>query len=432
MTVKLVIHRGAHAIGGTCVEIKADSGRLILDLGMPLMANGGGELPADELAEPSVANGILPAVKGLFDSGSARPDAVVLSHAHPDHYGLLRYVIDPSIIWISRESRAIIENANLFLPDRMRFPGVSDCRLFEHGQPFSVGAFVITPFLIDHSAFGASTLLIEVEGKRILYSGDLRAHGRKQGLFRALPSKLGSIDCMLLEGTTLGGGHDHGFKNESEVEKAMTTLFKPPAAAFVMASGGNIDRLVSIYRASKKSGKTLVVDLYQYCLLNSLKVFSDRLPPHERDHLRVFYPAHQAASLDESGHADVMTRQAFPRWIKRDEIVARAEEMVIRLSYGEMHRLARKIQGKTPPVFVWSMWTGYLEQNKAMSRLPGLYGQKWKVIHVSGHARKHDLQWLTKAICPKMLVPIHTLRGEDYENLFENVRRVDDKEEVEL
>jgi transposase InsO family protein len=50
------------------------------------------------------------------------------------------------------------------------------------GTPFRLGKFEITPFLTDHSAFDAYMLLVEAGGRRILYSGDFRIHGRKSAL----------------------------------------------------------------------------------------------------------------------------------------------------------------------------------------------------------------------------------------------------------
>ena len=62
-------------------------------------------------------------------------------------------------------------------------------------------------------------LLIEVHGKRILYSGDFRTHGRKSALTRRLmaapPEKL---DVLLMEGTNLGS--DKSCTTESNLEDA--------------------------------------------------------------------------------------------------------------------------------------------------------------------------------------------------------------------
>lgn len=64
--------------------------------------------------------------------------------------------------------------------------------------------FIITPYLVDHSAYDAFAIQIEADGKKLFYSGDFRGHGRKRKLLDNLvthpPEK---IDTLLMEGTTL-------------------------------------------------------------------------------------------------------------------------------------------------------------------------------------------------------------------------------------
>jgi hypothetical protein len=49
----------------------------------------------------------------------------------------------------------------------------------EHGKSIQLGPFTILPRLVDHSGFDAYAMTVETGGKRLFYSGDLRAHGRK-------------------------------------------------------------------------------------------------------------------------------------------------------------------------------------------------------------------------------------------------------------
>jgi hypothetical protein len=51
-----------------------------------------------------------------------------------------------------------------------------------HRESFALGPFTITPFLNDHSAFDTYSLLIEADGRRLFYSADLQAHGRRAGI----------------------------------------------------------------------------------------------------------------------------------------------------------------------------------------------------------------------------------------------------------
>src|SRR3989339_541338 len=86
--------------------------------------------------------------------------------------------------------------------------------------------FNITPFLVDHSAFDAFAFLIEAEGKRLFYSGDFRAHGRKAILFKQIIERPPqNIDCLLMEGSALGR-EDAQYKTEEEVEKRFEEILR--------------------------------------------------------------------------------------------------------------------------------------------------------------------------------------------------------------
>jgi Transposase IS66 family len=72
-------------------------------------------------------------------------------------------------------------------------------------KTIQLGPFAITPFLVDHSAYDAYALLIEAHGRRLFYSGDIRAHGRKAALFERLVAKPPRpVHAMLMEGSSLG------------------------------------------------------------------------------------------------------------------------------------------------------------------------------------------------------------------------------------
>lgn len=77
--------------------------------------------------------------------------------------------------------------------------------------------------------------------------------------------------------------------------------------------------------------------------------------------------------------------------------------------------------------FIYSMWSGYLSRDPKFNEFHETYQIPLKEIHTSGHAYLDDLKGLAQALNPKVLIPVHTLSGDDFKNHFDNVVRIDDE-----
>jgi hypothetical protein len=132
-------------------------------------------------------------------------------------------------------------------------------------ESFAIGPFTVTPFLGDHSAFDAYSVLIEANGSRLFYSGDPRAHCGRARLFGQLVREPpGDVAVLLIEGTRLGRSPAQGEAlNEGDLERGCVDLFRrTDRIVLVIFSMQNIDRLVSLYRASLQADRDFVLDLY--------------------------------------------------------------------------------------------------------------------------------------------------------------------------
>lgn len=431
--MRLTIHRGAKEIGGSCVEVCSKSTRVIIDLGMPLTNERriGSEraLFTSDGIPGLVKTGLLPTINGLYSHESKDIDAVLLSHAHQDHYGLL-YFINPEIpVFLSRGTKTLVDASEVFLPSKVKLKNTVE---FEMWHPFTIGDLTFTPYLMDHSGFDASAFLIEGHGKRVFYSGDFRGHGRKQILFHNLkhhPVK--EIDYLLLEGSMLGRGIG-AFSDEESIEQGMVAAFrKKKRAAFVFCSSQNIDRLVSIFRAAKRTKQTLVIDLYTAYILDRLQAISKHIPHFTWPNIKVFYFFNHKKLLLENGHSDFVEKCQKHRIYKEEFIRNQANMVMIAKSNSAFRNLLRQMGDLNEVLGVYSMWEGYLEKNDFREPLK-TQGMAFETIHTSGHAPESALQELVTAFEPKCVIPIHTFQPQRFPSLFPVVRLVADGEEIML
>jgi ribonuclease J len=182
--MQVCIHRGAKEIGGSCVELISKGKRLIIDLGLPLDADRSDKK-------------YLPDISGL-DGNDDSLLAILISHPHLDHFGLLAHISNKIPVIMGEDARRILTQAAPFLPGNWPIP--TNGLNLESETPIELGPFKIIPYLMDHSGYDAYSLMIEADGKRLFYSGDFRMHGRKAKLTEKLianPPK--NIDVLLLE-----------------------------------------------------------------------------------------------------------------------------------------------------------------------------------------------------------------------------------------
>jgi ribonuclease J len=292
----------------------------------------------------------------------------------------------------------------------------------------NVGPFRITPHLVDHSAYDAYALLIEAAGRRLFYSGDIRAHGRKGALFdRLVNHPPQAVDTMLMEGSSLGRlDEDARFPAESEIEARLVERFTPPGFVAISASAQNIDRMVSIYRACKRTGRTLLLDIYAMEILRATG--NANLPAPGWPNLSVYVPEYQRRQIKRTGRFDLLEPYKKARIYR--EHIAEIGDKAVMLFRPAMMRDVKAANLWPKSRAIWSQWDGYLKDGagaKLKSDLAEL-GVPLEVIHTSGHASIGDLKKLASAISANRLIPVHTFEGDSFQNYFKKVTRRQDGE----
>lgn len=370
------ILRGKDKIGENLIEIAYGNTKLLIELGKALDGN-------KKLSD--IEKSVL---KTTYS-------AVIVSHYHADHAGLIGYKKDCPI-YIGRGAYCILKAMNEYHGETI----ASNVTTYRNGKSFYVGRIKITPFLCDHSAFDSYMLLFEAGGKSILYTGDFRFHGRKdkEKLLSRLPKK---VDTLICEGTNINSGKP--CFSERELEYKLVEIMKQSEKpVFVLQSGTNIDRLVSVYRAAKRSGRILYEDNYTALIASAA---GGKIPrPDVFDDVYAFTPR-----VLHGKRKDMFFEIENKRGLKG---IASGKKfvMIVRpsmLRYMEKLYNIVYLPGST---MVYSMWSGYKKDTETDKFLKCVTDMFIDIVdlHTSGHASSEDIELLKKTVNAKETVFVHT------------------------
>ena len=405
-SLRVTIHRGSRQIGGSCVEIATENHRVLIDAGTPLDDSAPRELPP---------------IAGVSLPGKP-PDALLLSHAHIDHSGLISKVPSVVPVYLTKGTSKMLQAGHIFC-GQTKLPRERECKLTPR-RAERIGDITVTALPVDHSIFGAVAFLIEAAGRRVLYSGDLRLHGREPWLTRDLIAAAGAapLDLLLIEGTHLSRRLDAIATTEPELEEKITDLVAAaPSLALAFLSPQHIQRLLGFYHAACHTGRTFVVDSYTAFVLHGLR-FEPGVPdPAKSPGLRVRF-------IESQPHIPQVEKRVTHSRITLDEVLAKPERHVLLCRPNMIkHDLGGTVPAKT--LGLYSMWHGYLNRKddwRKTQRIIAEAGGDFVQCHTSGHATVPDLVKLINDLRPRRIVPIHTERPEVLKELVPNVEIAED------
>lgn len=442
--MQITIHRGTHEIGGTCVEVYSKNTRVIIDYGLPLDEAFGEKLEKQLRQEKTtvelIKEGILFDIPGLYKGQKPEVDAILISHSHKDHYGMLNFVHPDIPVYISDGALNLIRVLDVFTREQ-NLVAFSDPRPIKHNESFDIGDLRITPYLVDHSAYDAMSFLIEEKatGKQLFYSGDFRAGGWKKSLFdRFLKDPPKNIDCLLMEGTMIerqGGDYE----DEPAVLKGVLDVLEKSENKVTLAycSGQNIDRIVTFCKAALRSKAVLVIDPYIAAVLHVLENGRGSLPQIGWAGIRVLignYHGHGDIYVNKIVRSDLgyLTADIGRKKVKALEV---GREKALVLMRDSMIPIVSRIPDLDGATLIYSQWEGYIRGGKDpdFHDFVRAHGLKVVHIHTSGHATVEQLQRLAGALKPKSIIPIHTQRPDMFKRYFgEKVMKVKDGQVIEI
>ena len=378
------IIRGKNQIGGNIIEISTEKTKILLDAGL--------ELDDEKQNE-------LPDIPELFEY--AGYDAVFVSHYHGDHLGLVYRAHKDIPVYIGEGAFNITKASDNY----KGIETITPKGFLRHKEDIIVGDITVTPFLCDHSAFDSYMLLCKSGEESVLYTGDFRSNGRKpfSMLLNSLPKKINKLIC---EGTTFSR---EGFFAETEKsleEKAVKLFSENKGPVFILQSSMNIDRIVTMYRASKKTGRIFLEDAYMAGITTAA---GEHIPNPKFSDVYAF--------ITSPSKYEFVSK--YKRKVGKDRISKMHFAMCVRttmLSY--LKSLSEKMSFENG-LLVYSFWSGYKngENMKEFLSECKTLGLKTETLHTSGHADENAVRKLIETVNPDVIIPVHTENAERFKEI---------------
>lgn len=387
----VTIFRGSHQIGGCTTEIATGNHRVLIDLGANLPDTENDGLTDDELLQKVFAD--------------KKCDGILFTHYHGDHVGLYKKAPSDIPMYIGSTAKRIMEILAETL-DRIPgntdkgFPRVQGMRCYTPGEKIMFGNIAVTPFSVDHSALDAYMFLIEIDGKRILFTGDFREHGisgENNRLERMLEKYVGEVDILITEGTMLSRIDEknrNSIATEDELGKRAVELFRENKQSVILVSSTNLDSIMEFYHALPDDME-LVCDLYQAKLL--LTVMNDK---------RFNYGKYRPKFINGK-----------PRWLHIVKTLDDFKTEFPKLQKSGFTVLAREnkplfreiLDMLDDPLIIYSKWTGYLKGKNHDPKITDFIGDhRMEILHTSGHAYVETIEKVIRITKPKVIIPMHT------------------------
>jgi len=458
----VTFYGGVNQIGGNKILLEDKGTKVFLDFGKGFTSL---EKYFENYLSPRKSNGIgdflemnqIPDISGVYredlmkKSGrkpaAAEIDAVLLSHAHADHADYISFLHEDIPIHMGHTTE------NLLKAIRERQPSGIDREILEYtlidaargepkvprkintfksGSKFKIGSLEILPIHVDHSLPGAYGFIIYTSEGAVVYTGDLRRHGKKPEMTDEFIKKAKAAKpvALLAEGTRITD--DTTNENEQLVYDESNTLTqKTKGLIFADFNFKDVDRVRTFYEVAKANGRKLVVKIADCYFLKHL--FSDKnlnLPNFDDDNIIIFKGKYRTGTYADSDYyGENRVFATLPNAKTAAEISAEPSKYLCALGFFAFTSLI-DMKIKPGTVYIHSASEPYNEEKvfseKRLNNWLEHFSMEKHQIHCSGHAKGEDLLAMVKDIDAKMLYPIHTKEPQAYKKITDKITIVEE------
>jgi ribonuclease J len=448
---KLTFYGGVNEIGGNKILVEDKKTRLFFDFGQSF--SFGADYFTGWLAPRAInglgdyfAFGLLPRISGLYsreqlastDLCYTEPQvaAVFLSHAHFDHIAHVQF-LDPEIpIHLGVGTKLFMES----MEETSGFCkyGEHKCHKFRTGHEKKIDNVIVEPVHVDHSIPAAYGFVIHTSAGAVVYTGDLRMHGRRKDLTEDFMERAKECEpiALICEGTRMVEKETRKNYSEAQVKTLSDEVVSSTnKMVFVMRYSRDMDRFRTFYKVARKNGRQVVVSPKTAYLLSKL-LGDERLnlpDPLKDDSVLVYYKRKKSGRFDEKDYYP-WERDFMDKMVTHEFIHKNQKSLIMDLDFYQFAELI-DIRPSSGSHFIHSMSEPFSEEDiedQVMRNWITHFRMHFHQLHASGHMDRKQLEDLVSYIQPKKVFPIHTENQELFKQHCRDVQTLEYAKEYKL
>lgn len=232
--MKIIFHGAAREVGKSCIEIQTEDKRYIMDAGVKFIQHG--------IEYPKFLDKVF------------QLDGVFISHAHMDHSGALPMLEHKQLncpIYMTHLTWGI---TNLLLADSYHLEKLkhihpayqerdiskvkNNLKFIQYDKEYQTKDKKIKfQYLNAGHIPGSASILMEIEGKTLLYTADINTEETNLMISSELEKLQNNVDILITENTYGNRSHPDRKNSEEEIIKSIHSCIKEGGSALVPVFG---------------------------------------------------------------------------------------------------------------------------------------------------------------------------------------------------
>lgn len=322
--------------------------------------------------------------------------AVVITHAHEDHYGAVLSLHERlgAPVYCTPFAAGMLEAKAVYEKDGQALDPI----IYRERDTLEIGPFEVTPVYVTHSIPEPMALSIKTPLGRAIHTGDWKLDDHPT-LGKNTDShafkELGDDGVLALVCDSTNAMRTGVSPSEQDVTESLTQLIKEAAGRVAITTfSSNVGRIRSIAKAANKAGRKVMLlgsSIRRVVEVSSdLGMFDDIHDFVEDDQFKTI-PANELVIILTGSQGE--SRAALAK-------IANGEHRYIEFNAGDTVIFSsRTIPGNEKPII--AVKNGLIEHGITVIEDGEV------LVHVSGHPRQHELKQMYEWTRPEILVPVH-------------------------